>query len=447
MERPKFQFNWFDLPDQQRLISEAIQFQFSQTQYFSPAQLSILQFSNVKQLLSHCLENVPYYQKGKYKNIENWNDWKALPILSRIDVQQFSKELRAKNDLSKSDGRTQEMRSSGSTGRPIEVLTSEKAGIFWNAITVRDHLWQKKDFSKSLAVIKYFDAGRALPPGLESTKWGPATAQLFATGPAYSLNSSVDIDTQLAWLKEKKPSYLITYPSLIKALAQKNLVTSDPIHFDGVTTIGEVLSRDVRELVHQAFGCKISDLYSCQELGYLAIQCPKHDHYHVQSETAIVEILDDDNNPCPPGEMGRIIVTPLRNYVMPLLRYEVGDYAIAGGTCDCGITLPVIKKIIGRTRNLVTYPNGRKSWPSYNPMKLMDLLPNAQFQLVQKTLNTLLLRIGYTNKEEDIPIDKLVNIINSAMGHDFEIDIEVMDTIPRSKSGKYEEFISELKSV
>ena len=53
--------------------------------------------------------------------------------------------------------------------------------------------------------------------------------------------------------------------------------------------------------------------------------------------------------------MGRVVVTHLHNYAMPLIRYEIGDYAIAGGNCDCGINLPVLERVVGRTRNLVCY--------------------------------------------------------------------------------------------
>ena len=61
--------------------------------------------------------------------------------------------------------------------------------------------------------------------------------------------------------------------------------------------------------------------------GIIALQCPSGGLYHLQSESVHVEILDEAGRPCAPGEIGRVIVSPLHNFAMPLLRYESGDYA------------------------------------------------------------------------------------------------------------------------
>ncbi|MED5442247.1 MAG: hypothetical protein VYA77_13125 [Pseudomonadota bacterium] len=185
-------------------------------------------------------------------------------------------------------------------------------------------------------------------------------------------------------------------------------------------------------------------MYSSQEIGYIALQCPKYDHYHIQQESCMVEILDENNQPCPPGVMGRVVVTTLQNYIMPLIRYEIGDYAVPGEGCDCGITLPVIKHIAGRTRNLLTYPDGRKTWPSYNPMALMEIFPLARFQLEQTAVNDITFRVMTEVEISSDAEQQAIKIIQDAMRHPFNITVEKADDLPRSAGGKYEEFKSVL---
>jgi phenylacetate-CoA ligase len=101
-----------------------------------------------------------------------------------------------------------------------------------------------------------------------------------------------------------------------------------------VRTFGELVEPRVREECLEIWGLNIVDIYSSQEVGYLALQCPDYIQYHVQSENVLVEVLDDANQPCEPGQIGRLVVTSLHNFALPLLRYEIGDYAEVGWPCQ-----------------------------------------------------------------------------------------------------------------
>src|SRR3546814_5152572 len=90
----------------------------------------------------------------------------------------------------------------------------------------------------------------------------------------------------------------------------------------------DVCSSDL--LAREVWGLKIVDMYSTQEIGYLAFQCPQHDHYHVQAEAALVEVLNEAGESCRPGEIGQVVTTPLLNFAMPMIRYAVGDLAEVG---------------------------------------------------------------------------------------------------------------------
>jgi phenylacetate-CoA ligase len=151
-----------------------------------------------------------------------------------------------------------------------------------------------------------------------------------------------------------------------------------------VLTYGEPVPADVRAACRETWGVPVQDMYCCEELGYIAMQCPLHEHYHVPSETVLVEILDEQGHPCAPGQVGRVVLTPLHSFVMPLIRYAIGDYAAVGGPCPCGRALPVLQRILGRERNRVILPDGRRTWPDISA--LWAAIPDVeQIQLVQRS--------------------------------------------------------------
>ena len=76
-----------------------------------------------------------------------------------------------------------------------------------------------------------------------------------------------------------------------------------------------------------------------------------------------MEVLDNHGRPCKEGETGRVVLTDLHNFTMPLIRYEIGDYAEVGPPCACGRGLPVLARILGRSRNMLTLPAGDRIWP------------------------------------------------------------------------------------
>src|SRR6185436_9202776 len=109
---------------------------------------------------------------------------------------------------------------------------------------------------------------------------------------------------------------------------------------------------------------RVIDNYGVTETGYIAFECPAGGGYHVCSESVLVELLDDDGNDVPEGEPGRVVLTSFYNFAMPLIRYAVGDLAVAAhGPCPCGRTLPRLATILGRQRNIFTFPDGSQHSP------------------------------------------------------------------------------------
>jgi phenylacetate-CoA ligase len=177
-------------------------------------------------------------------------------------------------------------------------------------------------------------------------------------------------------------------PELLRAMDRASL------RFDclkGVITYSEQVPMGLREEISARLGVLLEDIYSSREIGYIALECPEHNYDHVQAETVLVEITDDKDRPCPIGEVGRVVVTPLQNFAMPLIRYAISDYAEFGPPCPCGRGLPVIRNIHGRARNMPRLPSGEGKWLILAAAleQRMRGLPMIQYQLIQPAFSEI----------------------------------------------------------
>ncbi len=412
----------------------SVLYQLDKSQWFTPGKLQKMQFEQLENLIAHANRTVPFY-RNRYQmderdfinqiTPENWNQ---IPILKRQDIQEAGHDLKS-TGISKQHGKLGVIQTSGSTARPIKTFTTEVTRLFWAAFTLREHIWHNRDFMRKVAVIRP-DRRRATPQGNEFSNWGSPVNEVFKSGPAAILSSSVPIEDQVRWLKKQAPVYLLSLPSNILGLTEVFMEQNETLKgLRQVLTFGETVKPETRKACKSAWGVDIVDMYSAQEVGYMALQCPEHGRYHIQSENALVEILDKNGNACKPGEIGKVVVTTLHNFATPLIRYEIKDYARVGDPCPCGRGLPVLERIIGRERNLATLPDGSRFWPSFPAEDWADIAPIRQIQMIQKT----------TREEEE-----LTKVLHASLGHPFNFTFTYLEHIPKGKNGKYEDFISRI---
>ena len=253
-----------------------------------------------------------------------------------------------------------EITTSGSTGEPVRLRKTGVCRQFWAACTVRDHLWHGRDFAGRMTSIR--------PTNLkfvEMEHWGYPVGEVFVTGPAQAIPGTVGIEEQIEAIDRFQPDQLLCFPSNLKALADRWLARPGgrPASIRHLRSVGAMLSPDLRERLEAILGLPIEDNYSSAEAGIIALQCPTGGLYHTMSEALVVEILDDDDRPCAEGEVGRVVLTDLHNFASPLIRYDIGDYAEVGGPCSCGRTLPTLRRVLGRKRNLLMKADGTRFLP------------------------------------------------------------------------------------
>ncbi len=433
----------------------ALLFQLDESQWLPAAEIERRQFGQLRQLVQHCYRQVPFYRdRMRAAGIEPTSafepeDWRRMPLLTRHEVQQAGNRLKP-GQVPREHGGQSEWFTSGSTGQPIRVVGTALTGLVWNALTLRDHRWHERDFSGKLAAIRWLPPQRARPPkGERSESWGSATLDVVETGPSVSLNLQSSPAEQAAWLLAEDPDYLLTYPSALRALIGELGPRAGRLpRLRQVRTIGESCSDETRRLCQDQWGVPVVDLYSTQEGGNVALQCPQVPrNYHVQSEAVLVEVLDPDGQPTPPGGLGRVVLTPLHNFAGPLLRYEVGDWAEPGQPCGCGRGLPVLRRVVGRQRNLAISPDGGRHRPSIVLSGIDDLTarsPIRQFQVVQRGLSEVEVLLVADRPLDDTEQRQLAREVDRAFGWTLTVSLSYHQRLPLGPNGKFEDFRCEV---
>ncbi|MBI3903175.1 MAG: phenylacetate--CoA ligase family protein [Nitrosomonadales bacterium] len=419
------------------------------TQWLAPHELRASQHRQLAVLAAHAQNHSPHFRARLHdaglqpQDLSSPEGLRRLPLLTRRELQSAGQALFC-TQLPATHQPLAETQTSGSSGEPVVVKRTAISQLFWMAETLREHLWQQRDFSGTLAVIR-----ANYPAGAPEhhASWGAPTSVMFRTGPSHAMRITTDVAQQAEWLARIDPHYLLTYPTNLGALlSQIERCGIRLPRLRQIRTIGETLGTPVREAARSVLGVEIADTYSSQEVGVIALQCPHSGLYHIMAESLIVEVLDEHGMPCAPGQIGRIVLTDLHNLATPLVRYAINDYAEVGAACPCGRGLPTLKRIVGRERNMLLLPDGRRHWPLVGFDKYRSIAPIRQYQLIQRDRERIEVRLVAATALTATQETQLGALIHTALGHPFQLSFVYFDgEIPRSAGGKFDEFVCEAR--
>ena len=425
---------WPAMPDAPTAMLLALSWQLDESEWWTPDELARHQARQRAIVLAHAVDTVPLYE-----HLDR-DDWSRVPVMTRDRLIDAGAHVLS-HGYPAAHGEAKEVVTSRNTGQPIRVRTSAVLQTLWQAITLRDHRWHRRDLGAHLAMIRHTFGDAPPPDGAHRKGWGAPTS-IFAPDAKLSMISiAATTDEHVAWLRRVQPDHLLVYPSALDAILRVLAATGERLpSITHVRTISEQLAPETRALCREVLGVPIVDAYSADEVGYIALQCPEHEHYHVMAERLFVEILDEHDRPCAPGETGRVVITDLHNFATPLLRYDLGDYAEVGAPCPCGRGLPVLARILGRRRNMLTYPDGRTRWPVFT-IACRRATRYRVIQLVQPDVDTLRVRLVPDGEVAPDARERLTRALHEVFEHPFVVELEVVDDL-RGPRGKLEEFVS-----
>ncbi len=420
---------------------------------WSADEIATGQRSQLMLLIEWAAQNVPYYRaqgtlhatlkilRGSPDRFDD--EWSRLPLLPKATLRSDSPQLTAAS-LPNGHLPLGTIRTSGSTGIPVAVQTTKVTRAVWNALAVLEHLWQQRDFGKRQGVIRSFKPAEGNAVGIDNPDWGPPAGAIFRTGPSSVIHVSQPVEVLVAWLRRFDPHYLLTYPAVAAAIFEALGPAGKPPALEEMRLISEPVDAEFEARVMSDWGVRITDIYSTNENGKIAMRCREHGSLHVQSEAIFVEILDDTGKRCAPGEMGQVVLTSLHNLATPLIRYQIGDNAIVGAPCACGRSSLVIAKVLGRVRNMATSPDGRRFYPiSLYRIRAVPAIRQAQW--IQTARDAVELRAVLDRPLTEPETELAKQTVCDTLGHPYCVSIVPVEAIARGPTGKFEEFISLLE--
>jgi phenylacetate-CoA ligase len=411
--------------------------ELEQNQWLSQDELRHLEWQKLKQLLDHAYANVPFYHERFTQvgltpaDIQTRADFCRVPLLSKDDIRTHVDDLIAQN-YPKS--RMRRDSTSGSTGIPLVVYHDHHSVPLDNAAFTRSRRWFGVEPGDKAAWIW----GRK--DDLPADVWSARLITALKRERWFNAFRVSDEEMQgfAQMLAEWQPDYLVGYATSIYHFAR--YVSShhiSKIHFKAVETTAGTLFPYQRQVIEETFGCKVFDRYGSHEVGHIAAEC-EHGRMHIFCDVAYVEVLSN-GKPTSKKEIGEIVVTPLYNYGMPLIRFRIGDAGILDTrACPCGRGLPILRELVGRTNSIITLPSGKYLYGGIFLTILEDILEIQQFRVYQPARDKLeiLLEKGDGFSQETIGLVRR-RAIKLLADESVEVSILATDEILPTANGKY----------
>jgi len=178
------------------------------------------------------------------------------------------------------------------------------------------------------------------------------------------------------------------------------------------------------------------DLFGCVELNRTAWECSEHAGYHIDVDAVVMEFISD-GEAAAPGERGEIVYTGLYNYAMPLIRYAIEDVGVPSDEkCPCGRGLPLMKLVEGRSDSFMQTPDGRTISPIIWTLIMRQIPGVGQFKVIQERKDLVRILVVKDQAFTQATAGQIVHDVQEVMGKAMHVDVEVVEEIPRDKSGK-----------
>ncbi|MBE9505191.1 MAG: phenylacetate--CoA ligase family protein [Chloroflexi bacterium] len=425
--------------------------ELERTQWWSREQLLELQSRRLRVLLQYAYERVPFYRRAfddrglTPADINTASDLSALPVLNRRDVRRHSAELQAMGFPGR---RRLVARTSGSTGEPLAFCTTLEDRYSWGyARSLRALRWS--GFRLGDSSIKLVEQPESSARRVAMTADITARLQRETLFDVRDM-SGARVERLVVALERHNPALLRGYPSAVYLLAL-HIRSRGGSRFRprSIVTAGEPLYDHQREVIADVFGLRPFSKYSSHEVLDIACECPAGAGFHVAAENVIVEVLDDEGQPVPPGTVGRIVVTNLHNYCMPFIRYELGDIgAMAEEQCACGRGLPLLRGLEGRRSDILITPEGGQIPGIVLPWSFLAEFGVDQLQIEQERIDAVKVRLVLNSCCDAESAGRAVSSVKSRyesiLGPSVRVEIEVVPKIATTSRGKRAVVISSI---
>ena len=416
----------------------------TQNERLHPEPLRSLAQASAADIVRFAMAHTDYYRERyaragiREQDLSDPDAFRSLPVLERADVRDHFERIRS-DEATPSNA--QYAVTGGTTNEPLRVLRDRRASH--RTLGWRLHRWWGVGPGANQALI-WRDASSGFWKSLRhDALWWPTRSVRMDANHIDEKATAAFLD---GW-ERIRPALLTGYVGAVIELAQlvqRSGRAIPPPKAVGVTAAP--ITPGQQEYFCKVFGAPVYDHYQCIESPMLAGECARHDGLHVFADDRLVEILDDEGQPVPTGELGSVVITDFRNRVFPLIRYRLGDEARwKEGACPCGITFPMLEPVRGRITDMLRFPSGLIV-SGDGILAIFDPWPDAvrQFQLRQERDYSLTLRcVRGSDANADRIMRKVVEEVRATARYEVPVRLELVDEI-RHDRGKQRIVVSDV---
>jgi len=411
----------------------------------SKKEIEAYQKDKLEKILLHAWQNVPYYTRVLEKakvvvngkiNLENFD---KIPILTKDIIRKEGKNLYSKDYKERG---FYENTSGGSTGEPVRFI-QDKEYEAWNyANKIYIKLKAGQDFGER--ELRLWGSERDLILGKEKPKiqlrnWLYNRKEFNA----FKM-SKEDMHRFIDEWNKFNPTWVEAYVQPIFEFSKFIELNACKINSpkNGVLTSAGTLYPEMKEKIEKVMNCKVYNRYGSREVGDMA--CSKGGaNLYLSPWNHYLEILNKKLIPCANKKIGKIYVTTLNNYSMPLIRYDIGDFA------ENSYEKYEINQVLGREMSVFKTKEG-KIIPAEFFIHFIGVVYNkdfiSKFQVIQKDYKLIEIKVivkdqkGFNQSKI-----KIEDSIKKVMGKDCKINWTIVKEIKPTKSGKYLYTVCEIK--
>lgn len=385
----------------------------------------------LNRILGHAVSNTQFY--SHFANFKSINDF---PVINKIIIRENIKSFISKGLDPES---LHKVTTSGSTGAPFTVYQDKMKRMRHQA----ENIYFSENAGYSLGSRLYY---MRVWNSINKKSFFKRTAQNIIMEDASNLSDKAFEQLIYRLKKDKSTKSLLAFSSTYEALSQFLMKRdlSVNVKTECLITMSETLPEGARTILRKAFNCPVVSRYSNMENGFLAQQCKEdNNEYHINTASFHIELLNElSDRQVQPGERGRIVVTDLFNFAMPLIRYDTGDIGVSSLKSACGQKGSVFSTVEGRKVDFIRDTAGNLLSPHVitNTMwKYADKV--IQFQFIQNSAVQYQLHLNckVVNNQRD---NEIISDFRTYLGNNAEILIDYVDEIPLLASGKRKKIVN-----
>ena len=398
-------------------------------------ELKSYQRKRYQEFINFAIKHSSYYRKSfeSIEDVTNIDNINKIPIIDkevlRSNIDSIVAKINEKLEISKTGG---------TTGKSLEV--KYRAKNTQERFAFLDDF--RSRFGYELGKKTAWFSGKNLLNQRDINKnrfWKTDSIHQVRYYSTFHMNQKY-LKYYVENLIQYQPEYFVGFPSTILEIAKYGIAQNYQ-YPKGVTKAifptAETITSEMREKIELFFHTKLYDQYASSEGAPFIFEC-KNGNLHLELQSGVFEVLDENNEP---SQSGRLVVTSFTTEATPLIRYDIGDSIILedeNKACNCGNNNPLVKKILGRIDDYIYSPETGKINLGNVSNTLKDTKGILKFQAVQNQLDGIDIYIVIDKEEFNKAIEnKFIQNWRDRVGNKMELKLIFVDNINNENSGKF----------